>query len=84
MTREQHVRDVLLQQDDEYRRLAGQHQALESRLRELLGNPYPSGDDEFEKATLKKKKLQLKDQMEHILRRHLTPSLSENIPAFEG
>ena len=84
MTSEQHVRDVLLQQDVEYRRLAEQHQALEVRLRDLLSYPYPSGDDEFEKTTLKKKKLHIKDQMEHILRRHLAPALAENTPAFEG
>ena len=84
MTRDQHARAELLQQDGEYRRLAEQHQTLESRLCELLDHPYPSSDDEFEKATLKKKKLQVKDQMEHILRRHLTPLPGENAPAFES
>ena len=84
MTRDRHVHEVLLQQDGEYRRLAGQHRALESRLRELLCHPYPSNDDEFEKVTLKKKKLYLKDQMEDILRRRPTPLLGENTPAFES
>ena len=84
MTRDQHARAELLQQDGEYRRLAEQHQTLESRLCELLDHPYPSSDDEFEKATLKKKKLQVKDQMEHIFRRHLTPLPGENAPAFES
>ena len=71
MTREQHAREVLLQEDDEYRRLAEQHQQLESRLGELLGNRYPSGADDLERTTLKKQKLQVKDRMERILRRHL-------------
>ena len=71
MTREHHAREVLLKEDDEYRRLAEQHQELESRLDELLGNPYPSGADDFERITLKKQKLQVKDRMERIRRRHL-------------
>ncbi len=71
MTREQHAREMLLQEDDEYRRLAEQHQELESRLDELLGNRYPSGADDLERITLKKQKLQVKDRMEWILRRHL-------------
>ncbi len=70
MTREQHAREVLLQEDDEYRRLAEQHQELESRLDKLLGHPYPSSDH-LERTTLKKQKLQVKDRMEQILRRHL-------------
>ena len=83
MTRSQHVREVLLEEDDEYRRLAEQHHDLDTRLNELLGYQYPSGADELEKATLKKRKLQVKDQMEQILRRHLTPHLGDAAPAFE-
>lgn len=73
MNQEQHAREVLLEQDDEYRDLAEQHRALENRLAELLGRPYPSGAEQVEEATLKKKKLHVKDRMEHILQRHLTP-----------
>ncbi len=72
MSQEQHAREVLLEEDDEYRDLAEQHRALESRLAELLDRPYPSGAQQIEEATLKKKKLHIKDRMEHILRRHLT------------
>ena len=84
MRNDQEVREVLLQQDQEYRRLAVQHQNYEIRLRELTGHPYPTGDDEFEKARIKKMKLQLKDQMEGILRRHLTPRLVSNSATIES
>lgn len=73
MNQEQHAREVLLEEDGEYRDLAEQHRALESRLAELLDHPYPSGAEQLEEATLKKKKLHVKDRMEHILRRRLTP-----------
>ena len=51
---------------------------------ELTGQPYPTGDDEFEKARIKKMKLQVKDQMEGILRRHLTPRLIANSTTIES
>ena len=42
------------------------------RLSELVGHAYPSDAEEVEKATLKKRKLQLKDRMERILHRRWT------------
>ena len=80
MTQEQHAREVLLEEDDEYRDLAAQHRALESRLAELLGHAYPSDADQIEEATLKKRTLHIKDRMEHILRRHLTPRVEDGEP----
>ena len=86
MNQEQHAREVLLEEDDEYRDLAEQHRALESRLTELLGHAYRSGAEQIEEATLKKKKLYVKDRMEHILRRyltHLTPRLEDGEPLLD-
>ena len=83
MTQEQHAREVLLEEDDEYRDLAEQHRALESRLAELLGHRYPSGAEQIEKATLKKRKLHIKDRMEHIVRRHLTPRVENGEPVLD-
>ena len=84
MNQEQHAREVLLEQDGEYRDLAEQHRALESRLAELLGHPYRSGAEQIEEATLKKKKLHIKDRMEHILQRHLTPRVEGGEPLLDG
>lgn len=83
MTSTQQLRDILLQSDADFRHLAEQHHELEARLRELLGHPYPSGADEVEKATLKKRKLAVKDQMELVLRRHRSPSPGNGTPALE-
>jgi uncharacterized protein YdcH (DUF465 family) len=59
----------LLQTDDEFRQLAAQHQDLEERLNTLSAKAYLSEQEQFEQMTLKKRKLQLKDRMEDIVRR---------------
>ena len=47
-----------------------QHHRLEDRLHELTAKHYLSEPEQVEEVTLKKKKLQLKDRMEDIMRRH--------------
>ena len=64
------LKTYLLQTDEEFRRLATQHHELEERLHSLSSKSYLSDADQLEEVTLKKKKLQLKDRMEEILRRH--------------
>jgi len=66
----QDVREVLLQTDEEYHHLAARHHELEDRLHELTAKQYLSGPEQLEEVTLKKRKLQIKDRMEDILRRH--------------
>ena len=65
----QDQRSMLLQTDDEFRELAAKHHELEDRLTELSHKPYLSEPEQVEQATIKKRKLQLKDRMEDILRR---------------
>ena len=60
----------LLQTDEELHNLAAQHHELEDRLHELTAKQYLSTPEHLEEVTLKKKKLQLKDRMEDIMRRH--------------
>jgi uncharacterized protein YdcH (DUF465 family) len=60
----------LLQTDEEFRQLATQHHDLDERIHSLAARHYLSAPEQLEEVTLKKKKLQLKDQMESILRRH--------------
>ena len=66
----QEVRSLLLQSHDQYRDLAQRHHQLDDRLHELTGKHYLSASEQVEEVTLKKRKLQIKDQMENILRRH--------------
>src|ERR671934_2173111 len=66
------LKQRLLQTDEEFRQLATQHHDLDERIHSLAARPYLSEPEQLEEVTLKKRKLQLKDQMETILRRHRT------------
>ena len=71
----------LLQTDEEYRQLASHHHDLDEKLHNLATRPYLSQPEQLEEVTLKKRKLQLKDQMETIVRRR---SLGEPASAMRG
>ena len=60
----------LLKTDEEFHDLAAKHHELEDRLHELTAKHYLSEPEQVEEVTLKKRKLQLKDRMEDILRRN--------------
>jgi uncharacterized protein YdcH (DUF465 family) len=66
----QDLKDQLLQTNEEFHNLFAKHHELENRLTELTSRHYLSGPEQLEEVTLKKRKLQLKDRMEDILRRH--------------
>jgi uncharacterized protein YdcH (DUF465 family) len=63
------ARADLLRTDEEFNSLAVQHHQLEDRLHELTAKQYLSEPEQVEEVTLKKKKLQLKDRMELLMRR---------------
>ena len=60
----------LLESNDEFRQLANQHHVLDERIHNLAERHYLTEPEQLEEVTLKKRKLQLKDQMENILRQH--------------
>ena len=66
----QDIRELLLETDAEFHSLSDKHHALENRLHELTTKHYLSEPEQVEEVNLKKQKLQLKDRMEDILRRH--------------
>ena len=66
----QELKELLLKTDEEFRQLATKHHELDDRLHELSAKSYLSEPEQVEEITLKKRKLQLKDRMEDILRRH--------------
>ena len=70
----QQLRERLLRTDSGFRRLAEQHHELDSRLHELAAHHYLSEPEQFEKVTLKKRKLRLKDKIAQIEDR-LTPDI---------
>lgn len=59
----------LLQTDEEFRRLANQHHALDEQIQVLTSRHYLTEPEQVEEIRLKKQKLYLKDQMEAFLRR---------------
>lgn len=65
------LKNQLLQTDEEFRQLATRHHDLDERIHNLTTRHYLSEPEQLEEAQLKKRKLQLKDQMENILRRHV-------------
>ncbi|MBQ02851.1 MAG: hypothetical protein CL477_19490 [Acidobacteria bacterium] len=72
-TETQQLKDHLLQTDHGFRQLVEQHQELDTRLQVLAHQNYLSEMEQTEEVTLKKQKLQLKDQIQGILRRHRDP-----------
>lgn len=64
------LKEMLLKTDTEFHDLAEKHHQLDHRLSELTAKHYLSEPEQLEEVTLKKKKLQLKDRMEAIVRRH--------------
>ena len=72
MAEAQDLQTLLLETNEEYRQLVAKHHELEGRLSELTHKHYLSDADHFEEVNLKKRKLQLKDRMELILREHRT------------
>ena len=64
----QAVKNQLLNSDEGFRQLAEQHHQLDDRLHELTERHYLSTSEQFEEATLKKRKLALKDRMEEMAR----------------
>jgi uncharacterized protein YdcH (DUF465 family) len=64
----QDVKSLLLRSDDGFRQLVEQHHQLDDRLHQLTERHYLSDTEQLEEATLKKRKLALKDRMEEMAR----------------
>ena len=64
----QDAKYLLLQRNDQYRALVEQHHQLDHQLHQFTDRHYLSPTEQLEEATLKKRKLALKDRMEAIAR----------------
>ena len=62
-------RDILLDTDAEYQRLAEQHSKYEAELQKLTSEAYLNSEALLEEIKLKKMKLYCKDEMERIASR---------------
>ena len=55
-------------------RLAQKQEECEERLAELAARRFPTEEEQYEEATLKKLKLRIKDEMESIHRHAVPPA----------
>ena len=62
-------RDILLETDAEYKRLAEQHTKYQTELNKISTSNYLSAEDLLEEIRLKKLKLHVKDEMELLAAR---------------
>jgi uncharacterized protein YdcH (DUF465 family) len=67
LTNTESLKEQLIMSDPEFRELAREHGRYEERLSQLSALNYPNDEEQLEEATLKKKKLALKDQMQAII-----------------
>jgi len=63
----QDIRQSLLANDPEFRKLVEEHSRCESQLDQILKSSYLNSEDLMRETALKKRKLHLKDRMERIL-----------------
>ena len=68
------LKHLLIETNQEFRELASKHHSLDDRLHELESKHYLSDAEQFEEISLKKRKLQVKDQMEVMLRHYRASS----------
>jgi len=69
MMKEEEIKEHLMSSSPEFRLLAEEHRHFEVRLQELHGRHHMTDQDHLDEITFKKKKLQLKDQMNSMINR---------------
>jgi uncharacterized protein YdcH (DUF465 family) len=75
------IRQQLLQSNEEFRRLAQKHSNYDEQLEKLVHKTYLSEQEKVEEINLKKKKLQVKDQMEIMIQRFRQQVAAQSSPA---
>ena len=69
MMKEEEIKEHLMSANPDFRRLVEEHKQYEGKLQELHHRHHMSEQDHLEEITLKKKKLQLKDQMNSMIQK---------------
>ena len=67
---EAELREQLLSQDNQFKKLAEEHQSYDEQLAQLHRRHHLSDEERLQEITLKKKKLLLKDQMYSIVQKY--------------
>jgi len=69
MMKEEEIKEHLMSSNPEFRRLVEEHKLYEGQLNELQNRLHLTERDHLEEVRLKKKKLQLKDQMNSMIQK---------------
>lgn len=69
MMKEEEIKEHLMSESPEFRRLCEEHRIYEGKLNEMHSRHHMTEHDRIEEVQLKKKKLQLKDQMNAMIGR---------------
>lgn len=64
------IKERLMRDSEDFRRLAQKHTRYSEELEKLTRKAYLTEAEKLEEVNLKKMKLQLKDQMEIMIRKH--------------
>jgi uncharacterized protein YdcH (DUF465 family) len=64
------VKEELIKENQAFRELVQQHHEYEERLTELAELTYPNDEELLEETTLKKKKLNVKDEIHSMLQEY--------------
>lgn len=64
------VKEYLIKTDEQFRKLAEEHQDFDRQLRQLLQKPYLNSQEQVEEVNIKKRKLALKDQMQFLINQY--------------
>ena len=73
--REDDVKATLLRTNEGFRQLVSEHHALDEQIHRLATLTYPTQQQQYEEASLKKRKLALKDRIEAMVRGRQNGSL---------
>ena len=69
MMKEEEIKERLMSENPEFRRLVEEHQQYEGKLSEIQNRHHRTDQDRLEEINLKKKKLHLKDQMNSMIQK---------------
>jgi len=70
------IKQILINENEEFKKLFKKHQAFENDLEEMNKRPYLTTQEQMEVTNIKKHKLILKTQMEQIIQEYLQSPLS--------
>jgi uncharacterized protein YdcH (DUF465 family) len=75
-TIEAEIKAHLMQSNEEFRKLASQHQEYKQLVEQLEAKPFLTEQEEVEEHRLKKLKLHLKDVMEQMVHDHASQQVA--------